>query len=80
MLEGKAYVRAAKRVRDYAEEFFQATGQTAFPTFKQVSEKLHIPMKQIKEFTDEGIFGLMATAFNTIIPEPLGQHFVEVCE
>ena len=74
------YLEKARKAERFTEAFFQASGQTTWPTVRQVSKACRIPQKEIQEFCDEGIFGLMPTSFNTIKPEPFGNWFLEICK
>jgi hypothetical protein len=79
-LEGADYTKHAKRVRDFAEKFFQDSGQTEWPTFRTVAYRLKLSQAQVQEFCNEGIYGLMETQYNVSPADPLSNHFVEVCE
>jgi hypothetical protein len=80
LLEGESYLKKARRVADFVEQFFQDSGQTEWPTFRTVTYRCNCTQTQLLEFCNEGIHGLMQTQYNTSPATPLRDHFVEICK
>lgn len=74
------YLAKAQRVADYAERFFMAAGRTKWPTVRETAKACRVAQREVADFCDEGIFGLMSTSYFTVVPEPWGNHFVEICK
>lgn len=66
------------RIERYVRRYFCRHDESEWPTVRQVSRALRIRMSDIEEIGDA--LPLMLTSYFTTIPEPLGSHFIEICE
>lgn len=67
------------RLIRYVRRAFERKKRERFPTVRQCSRALKLPMSKIEELADEGT-PLMLTSYH-VKPEPtLAEHFVEICE
>lgn len=69
--------RNRERVLAYVRRHFQRTDE--WPTVRLVCRALTLNQPEVEAACEEGL-PLMLTAFHSSPPEPLGSHFVEVCE
>jgi hypothetical protein len=72
------YLTRACKVARYVERYFQRSGRTEFPTFRTAAQACRISQREIAEFCDEGIFGLMETGLN-VEGIKQGDRWVERC-
>lgn len=70
--------RIAKRGRliSYVRRFHARFQE--WPTVRKVAKDLKLRQGYIE--AEAGVLPLMLTAYNAHPPEPLGNHFVEICE
>lgn len=70
------------RIWVYAEGYFQRSGKTEFPTVRMVAKSLRIRQVEVEEAINDDPYGvLMLTHYNTEVPAPIGDWYVEtLCE
>jgi hypothetical protein len=66
------------RLAGYVEKFFSRSGQTQWPTVRQVARALGWRQSRVEETCDGDSDGLLFLSSYFTTPEPtLGEHFVE---
>jgi len=69
------------RIYRHAEQKFQESGKTSFPSVRQVARALKVTQGAVQEAVEGDPSGdLMLTSYNCSPPEPLGEHSVETFE
>jgi hypothetical protein len=67
-----------ERVRSYAERYFKRSGQTRFPTVRQVAHALGMRQVDVEQAVEDSDATMGLTYWLVEWKEPLGGHFVEV--
>ena len=70
------YMRLRQRVANYVEGSFQRSGQTAFPTVRQVARRFRIRQGDVELIVGDST-ALDLTSWRSATELPLGDHFVE---
>ncbi len=66
------------RVEGYVERSFQRSGQTGFPTVRQVARAIGIRQDEVEGAVDDHPTGnLQLTYYRAAVMPPLGDYFVE---
>lgn len=70
---------AAAKIKTFCETFFDKSGQTMFPTFREVSKATRIPIYKINEILESHDYGMGRTYYNCDWDKiPDGDFFLEV--
>lgn len=64
------------RVQGYVRRYFKRHAQ--WPTVRHISKALCMRQGEVEQEAQEG--PLMLTSYFVRPPDPLGEHFVEICE
>jgi NADH:ubiquinone oxidoreductase subunit E len=67
-----------ERLIAYVRRYFARHRQEEFPTVRRVARALGMRQADVETEADE--LPLMLTAYHTAPAQPLGDHFVEICE
>lgn len=67
-----------ERLIRYVRRYFERHNHEKFPTVREAAKALRMKHSDIE--MEAETLPLMLTSWNTTIPEPLSNWFVEVCE
>ena len=73
-------MRDPQRLGIYAERFLQRHAMTEFPTVARAAKSLRWPQARVEQACEDSGYVLALTAYYTVTPQTLGEHFVEVID
>lgn len=66
------------KLRRYVERRFKESGNTEWPTVREAARALRVRQAEVEQAAQEHPF--MLTSYFVSPPDPIANHFIEICE